>query len=65
MPLRYIESLKPLLDAHHAAVLIPVAGFLGTLAVAALSFRFVERPFLRLKSTLAPTRVVSRKFVEE
>jgi len=56
MPLRYVESIKGSLDAQHAAVLIPVAGFLGTLAVAALSFRFVERPFLRLNSTLAPTR---------
>ena len=49
-----LAALAPRLAPHHLLWLIPVLGFGLSLGLAILSFRFLEAPFLRLKSVLAP-----------
>jgi peptidoglycan/LPS O-acetylase OafA/YrhL len=45
----------------HLRIAIPILAFVATWAVAKLSFRFWESPFLRLKSVLAPQRAMVRE----
>jgi len=52
----YIFAFSAVFRRHDVGFLMPVAGFAGTYALAKLSFRFVEAPFLRLKTRFAPRR---------
>jgi peptidoglycan/LPS O-acetylase OafA/YrhL len=48
-----LESQIPHLKRHHIALLYPVISFAICWVLAALSFRYLESPFLRLKDRLA------------
>lgn len=49
----------PVFERHHVRYLLPVVAFAVTFALASLSYRYYEAPFLRLKDRWAPSRPVS------
>jgi peptidoglycan/LPS O-acetylase OafA/YrhL len=54
IPAAFVGRVWILLQPHHLQYLAPVLAFAGTVSAAWLSFRYLESPFLRLKSVLAP-----------
>ena len=45
---------KRLLAQHHLTIFAPVAAMILSVIIASLSFHFLEAPFLKLKTRLAP-----------
>ena len=54
IPANYLAAKSSDLARHHLAFLVPLGAFVYALLASILSFRYLESPFLRLKSRLAP-----------
>ena len=54
LPFQFFANQRPYLASHHALILIPAIALGLSYAAATLSYRYLEHPILRLKTTLAP-----------